>query len=63
MEDRYGVSSTIVTSQLDPKDWHGVIGDETIADSISDRLVHNAHRIKLTGESMRKPEPDKKPGR
>jgi len=54
LEDRYGVSSTIVTSQLEPKDWHSVIGDETIADSVCDRLVHNAHRVKLGGESIRK---------
>ena len=54
IEDRYGVSSTIITSQLEPKDWHSVIGDETIADAVCDRLVHNAHRIKLIGESVRK---------
>lgn len=54
LEDRCAVSSTIVTSQLDPKDWHPMIGEATIADSINDRLVHNAHRIKLSGESMRK---------
>jgi DNA replication protein DnaC len=54
LEDRYGVSSTIVTSQLEPKDWHSVIGDETIADAVCDRLVHNAHRVKLAGESIRK---------
>lgn len=54
LEDRCTVSSTIVTSQLDPKDWHAMIGEATIADSIADRLVHNAHRIKLSGESMRK---------
>ncbi len=54
VEDRHGFSSTIITSQLEPKDWHAVIGDETIADSICDRLVHNAHRIKLNGESIRK---------
>lgn len=54
LEDRYGTSSTIVTSQLEPKEWHAVIGDETIADAVCDRLVHNAHRIKLTGESIRK---------
>jgi DNA replication protein DnaC len=54
-EDRYGVSSTIVTSQLETQHWHPVIGDETIADAVCDRLVHNAHRIKLKGEeSMRK---------
>lgn len=55
LEDRYGNSSTIVTSQLDTDHWHPVIGDETIADAVCDRLVHNAHRLKLKGESMRKP--------
>jgi DNA replication protein DnaC len=54
LEDRYGASSTIITSQLDPADWHPVIGDETIADAVCDRLVHNAHRLKLSGESVRK---------
>lgn len=54
LEDRYSNSSTIVTSQLDPKHWHSFIGDETLADAICDRLVHNAHRLKLSGESMRK---------
>jgi DNA replication protein DnaC len=56
LDDRYKVSSTIVTSQLDPKDWHPVIGDPTLADAILDRLVHNAHRIKLGGDSVRKTE-------
>jgi DNA replication protein DnaC len=54
LEDRYGNSSTIVTTQLEPDQWHAVIGDETVADGICDRLVHNAQRIKLTGESVRK---------
>ncbi len=54
IEDRYGTSSTIITSQLEPKGWHSVIGDETIADAVCDRLVHNAHRVKLSGESIRK---------
>jgi DNA replication protein DnaC len=54
VEDRYGTSSTVITSQLDPKNWHPVIGDETIADAVCDRLVHNAPRVKLTGESIRK---------
>lgn len=54
LEDRYKVSSTIVTSQLEPKDWHAVIGDATLADSICDRLIHNAHRVKLDGDSIRK---------
>ena len=54
LEDRYAVSSTIITSQLDPKHWHSFIGDETLADAICDRLTHNAHRLKLQGESLRK---------
>jgi DNA replication protein DnaC len=54
LEDRYGDSSTIITSQLEPKEWHAVIGDPTIADAINDRLVHNAERIRLSGESNRK---------
>lgn len=54
LEDRYGNTSTVITSQLEPKDWHPVIGDETIADAVCDRLVHNAHRVKLGGDSIRK---------
>jgi len=54
LEDHYGVSSTVVTSQVEPDLWHAIIGEETAADSICDRLVHEAHRIKLSGESMRK---------
>ena len=57
LDDRYNLSSTIITSQLEPKDWHAVIGDPTLADAICDRLVHNAHRIKLApAESIRKTE-------
>ena len=54
LEDRYANSATIVTSQLEPKDWHSIIADETIADAVCDRLVHNSHRVKLNGESIRK---------
>lgn len=54
IEDRYKTSSTVVTSQLDTDQWHAVIGDATVADSICDRLVHNAHRLNLSGESIRK---------
>ena len=54
LEDRYGAGATVVTSQLDPKDWHAVIGDATLTDAILDRLVHNAHRLKLTGDSVRR---------
>ena len=53
-DDRYQRRSTILTSQLPVAKWHAQIGDPTIADSILDRLVHNAHRIELQGESMRK---------
>ena len=51
---RYQVHSTLLTSQLPVASWHPQIGDPTVADSILDRLVHNAHRIELKGESMRK---------
>lgn len=53
-EDRYQVRSTILTSQLPLAQWHQQIGDPTLADSILDRLVHNAHRIEMQGESLRK---------
>lgn len=54
MDDRYGYSSTLVLSQLPTTEWHTSIGDATLADAILDRLMHNAHRIELKGESMRK---------
>ena len=54
MEDRHGRGSTIVTSQLPVEHWHEIIADPTIADAILDRLVHNAHRLTLKGESLRK---------
>src|ERR1700692_4265293 len=54
LEEQYGRRSTIVTSQLPLSAWHEVIGDPTYADAILDRLVHNAHRIELTGESLRR---------
>jgi DNA replication protein DnaC len=53
-DGRYQVRSTLLTSQLPIASWHPQIGDPTVADSILDRLVHNAHRIELKGESMRK---------
>ncbi len=53
-DDRYATRSTILTSQLPITDWHDQIGDPTLADSILDRVVHNAHRIELDGPSMRK---------
>jgi len=54
LEDRNGRGSTIVTSQVPADQWHEVIGDPTLADAILDRLVHNAHRLIMTGESMRR---------
>jgi DNA replication protein DnaC len=54
LEDRNGLASTIVTSQLPVSAWHDTIGDPTIADAILDRLIHNAHRLELDGPSIRK---------
>lgn len=54
LEDRYNTKSTIVTTQFPVDKWHELIGEPTIADAILDRLVHNAHRIKMKGGSMRK---------
>lgn len=56
-EDRYQSRSTILTSQLPVARWHEQIGDPTAADGILDRLVHNAHRIEMRGDSMRKKKP------
>jgi len=58
-EDRYQVRSLILTSQLPVTRWHEQIGDPTVADGILDRIVHNAHRIELRGDSMRKPRGEK----
>jgi DNA replication protein DnaC len=54
IEDRHKKASTIITSQLPVNCWHEVIGEKTIADAILDRIVHDAHRIELRGESLRK---------
>ncbi|WP_461789417.1 IS21-like element helper ATPase IstB [Pedobacter sp.] len=54
IEDRHSKTSLIITSQLPVSKWHEVIGEKTIADAILDRIVHDAHRIELKGESMRK---------
>jgi DNA replication protein DnaC len=53
-DERYLTRSTLLTSQLPVTKWHAQIGDPTVADSISDRLVHGAHRIELQGDSIRK---------
>ena len=54
MEDRHGIRSTVITSQYPVAKWHELIGEPTLADAILDRIVHNAHKIVLKGESMRK---------
>ncbi len=54
IEDRHGKSSTIITSQIPVSKWHEIIGEQTIADAILDRIVHDAHRVEMKGESLRK---------
>jgi DNA replication protein DnaC len=54
LEDRHGITSTIISSQIPKEKWHDTIGDPTIADAVLDRLIHNAHLITMKGESMRK---------
>lgn len=54
MDDRHNAASTLMISQLPTDQWYQAVGDNTLADAILDRLMHNAHRIQLKGESMRK---------
>ena len=54
LDDRYQSGSTLVTSRLPVEHWHDSIGDPTLADAILDRLIHNAYRLTIDGESMRK---------
>ena len=54
IEDRQDLASTIISTQIPIKSWFEIIGDPTIADAVLDRLIHNAHKIDLKGESMRK---------
>jgi DNA replication protein DnaC len=54
IEDRYGLRATLIAGQLPIKHWHEYIGEATLADAILDRLLHNAHRLPLKGESLRK---------
>ncbi len=61
IEDRSERASTLIASQLPSKNWHAVIGDPNLADSICDRLLHNAHRIELKGPSIRNTRTDAKP--
>ena len=53
LEDRHGIASTIITSQLPVPVWHDVIGDPTISDAICDRIIHNCLRIELNGPTAR----------
>jgi DNA replication protein DnaC len=55
VEDRYNARSLIITSQVPVDHWYEIVGNPTLADAILDRVVHNAHRIDLKGESRRKP--------
>jgi DNA replication protein DnaC len=59
VEDRHGNHSTMLTSQLPVAQWHDVIGEQTVADAILDRIVHDAHRLELKGESLRKKQNNK----
>lgn len=54
IEDRHAKRSTIFTSQVPVNKWHDIIGEQTIADAILDRVIHDAHRLELKGDSMRK---------
>jgi DNA replication protein DnaC len=54
IEDRHEKASTLITSQVPVTKWYEVIGEHTIADAIMDRIIHNAHRVELTGDSLRK---------
>jgi DNA replication protein DnaC len=54
VEDRYSAGSLIITSQVPIDRWYEIVGNPTLADAILDRIIHNAHRIELKGESLRK---------
>jgi DNA replication protein DnaC len=56
IEDRHGKGSLIITSQIPVNKWHDIIGEQTVADAIMDRIIHEAHRLELKGESLRKKE-------
>jgi DNA replication protein DnaC len=56
VEDRYGTGSLIITSQVPIDHWYEIVGNPTLADAILDRIIHNAHRIELHGETLRKPQ-------
>jgi len=56
IEDRHGKGAIIITSQVPVSKWYDIIGEQTIADAILDRIIHNANRLELKGESLRKNE-------
>lgn len=60
IEDRHGRKATVISSQLPVPNWYDAIGDPTVADAVLDRIVHTAHRIELSGESLRKLNANKK---
>jgi DNA replication protein DnaC len=62
IEDRHGTRASLIASQLPVEHWHELIGEATLADAILDRLLHNAHRLALSGESMRRRVPAAAPG-
>jgi DNA replication protein DnaC len=62
VEDRYGTTATVITSQCPLKEWHRHMGDPTLADAICDRLLHTAYKIELKGESIRKVKRESRPG-
>lgn len=62
LDDRQGAGATLITSQFPVSQWHEVINDATVADAILDRLVHNAYRLELKGESLRKSRSESGPG-
>lgn len=62
VEDRHGKHSTLIASQVPVKNWYDVIGEQTVADAILDRLVHQSVRIELKGESLRKNKKENTPG-
>lgn len=61
IEDRHGKRSTMFTSQVPVNNWYEIIGEQTIADAILDRIIHDAHRLELTGDSLRKRKPNTAP--
>ncbi|MGY4601544.1 DNA replication protein DnaC [Bradyrhizobium sp. GM22.5] len=60
VDDRYDKGSLLITSQVPVSQWHDVIADPTLGDAILDRIIHNAHRIELKGDSLRRQAGDKK---